>query len=104
MNVTLSQYLAVEGMAESFASALYGEDFIGPWVTGVTGADLEKTREIIGKNLDVAGFMEVRKYIFGDHPMISKAKRLVSPIVAAMQQVTMQYKHIYAKPAKRLQK
>jgi len=79
MNVTLSQYLAVEGMAESFASALYGEGFIGPWVTGVKGADLEKARDIIGKNLDVAGFMEVRKYIFGDHPMIPPSEALGIP-------------------------
>lgn len=79
MNVTLSQYLAVEGMAENFASALYGEDFIGPWVTGVKGADLEKARDIIGENLDVAGFMEVRKYIFGDHPMIPKSEALGIP-------------------------
>jgi uncharacterized protein YjaZ len=79
MNVTLSQYLAVEGMAESFASALYGEDFIGPWVTSVTGVDLEKVREIIGKNLDVAGFLEVRKYIFGDHPMVPESKVLGIP-------------------------
>ncbi len=79
MNVTLSQYLAVEGMAESFASALYGENFIGPWVTGVKGAELEKARDIIGKNLDVAGFMEVRKYIFGDHPMIPKSEELGIP-------------------------
>lgn len=79
MNVTLSQYLAVEGMAESFASALYGQDFIGPWVTGVQGSDLDKTRDIIGKNLDVAGFMEVRKYIFGDHPMLPESEALGIP-------------------------
>lgn len=79
INVTLSQYLAVEGMAESFASALYGQDFIGPWVTGVQGADLDKTRDIIGKNLDVTGFMEVRKYIFGDHPMLPESEALGIP-------------------------
>ncbi|MDH8679372.1 DUF2268 domain-containing putative Zn-dependent protease [Fusibacter bizertensis] len=79
MNVTLSQYLAVEGLAESFASFLYGDVFIGPWVTGVSGADLERTREIIEKNLDVSGFMEVRKYIFGDHPMIPESDVLGIP-------------------------
>lgn len=79
MKITLSQYLAVEGLAESFASALYGDDFIGPWVTGVKGAELEKARDIIGKNLDVAGFMEVRKYIFGDHPMVPKSEALGIP-------------------------
>lgn len=79
MNVTLGQYLAVEGMAESFASALYGGDSIGPWVTGVKGAELEKARDIISKNLDVAGFMEVRKYIFGDHPMLPKSEAIGIP-------------------------
>lgn len=79
MNVTLSQYLAVEGLAENFAADLYGQDFIGPWVTGISGADLEKTRGIIGKNLDVAGFMEVRKYIFGDHPMLPESEALGIP-------------------------
>lgn len=79
MNVTLSQYLAVEGMAESFASELYGEGFIGPWVTGVKRSDLEKARGIIGNNLDVEGFMEVRKYIYGDHPMISESETLGIP-------------------------
>lgn len=79
MNVTLSQYLAVEGMAESFASELFGEEFIGPWVTGVKGSNLKKARDIIGVNLDVAGFMEVRNYIFGDHPMIPKSEALGIP-------------------------
>ncbi len=79
MNVTLGQYLAVEGMAEGFAHALYGEDFIGPWVTGVEGTYLEKTRKIVGKNLDVSGFMEVRKYIFGDHPMLPESEALGIP-------------------------
>jgi uncharacterized protein YjaZ len=79
MNVSVSQYLAVEGMAESFASAIYGDDFIGPWVTGVEGVNLEKTRQIIGRNLDVAGFMEVRKYIYGDHPMLPASEALGIP-------------------------
>jgi uncharacterized protein YjaZ len=79
MNVTLSQYLAVEGMAESFASALYGRESVGPWVTGVTGQGLENAREIIGKTLDVAGFMEVRKYIYGDHPMVREGQALGIP-------------------------
>ncbi len=79
MNVTLSQYLAVEGLAESFASFLYGDAFVGPWVTGVSGVDLEKTKLIIENNLEVAGFMEVRKYIFGDHPMIPESDTLGIP-------------------------
>lgn len=79
MNVTLSQYLAVEGMAESFASALYGKDAIGPWVTGVVDEDVETSRKIIRKSLDVAGFIEVRNYIFGKHPMVPGSEAVGIP-------------------------
>ena len=48
-------------------------------VTNVTGAELEKSRNIIGQNLDITGFMEVRKYIFGDHPMVPEGEALGIP-------------------------
>jgi uncharacterized protein YjaZ len=60
----LLQDILVEGLAESFASSLYGEEYIGSWVTDVKGQDLEKSHEIIGESLNVRGFNEVRKYIF----------------------------------------
>ncbi|MEN6313785.1 MAG: DUF2268 domain-containing putative Zn-dependent protease [Clostridiaceae bacterium] len=66
MNVSVAKYLAVEGLAESFAASLYGAEYIGPWVTSVKGQDLEKSREIIGRSLNIQGFNEVRKYIYGD--------------------------------------
>jgi len=78
-DVTVGKYLAVEGLAESFAASLFGEEFIGPWVTGVQGEDLETSRRIISKALHVKGFMEVRKYIFGDHPMMPEGKDLGIP-------------------------
>jgi uncharacterized protein YjaZ len=76
MNVRLSQYLAVEGLAESFASYLYGEEFIGPWVTNTKESDLKKASGIIGRDIDTEGFMEVRKYMYGDHPMVPEGKSL----------------------------
>jgi len=82
MNVRLSQYLAVEGLAESFASALYGEEFIGPWVANVNETDLRKASGIIGQDIDVEGFMEVRKYMYGDHPMVPEGKSLGIPYCA----------------------
>lgn len=69
MNVSLAKYLAVEGLAESFAKDLYGEEYIGPWVTGISKEDLEKGRNILRNHLNVTGFNEVRKYIFGDQLM-----------------------------------
>lgn len=65
-DVSVARYIAVEGLAESFVASLYGEEYIGTWVTGVQGQDLEKSREIIGKSLNIRGFNEVRKYVFGD--------------------------------------
>jgi uncharacterized protein YjaZ len=78
-DVTVGKYLAVEGLAESFAASMFGEEFVGPWVTGVQGEDLERSRKIISKALDVKGFMEVRKYIFGKHPMMPEAEDLGIP-------------------------
>jgi uncharacterized protein YjaZ len=78
-DVTVGKYLAVEGLAESFAASMFGEEFVGPWVTGVQGDELEASRKIISKALDVKGFMEVRKYIFGKHPMVPEADDLGIP-------------------------
>lgn len=64
--VSVARYIAVEGLAENFAKSIYGEEYLGSWVTGVKGQDLEKSREIIGKSLNIRGFNEVRKYVFGD--------------------------------------
>ncbi len=69
-DVSVGKYLAVEGLAESFAASLFGEEFIGPWVTGVQGEDLDISRRIISKSLDIKGFMEASKYIYGKHPMM----------------------------------
>lgn len=82
MNVTVSQYLALEGLAESFVHEVYGQSYIGPWVTTSTIESIEKAKKIIGKNLDVEGFMNARKYIFGDHPMLSEEERIGLPYCA----------------------
>ncbi|CDQ40018.1 hypothetical protein BN990_02336 [Virgibacillus salexigens] len=78
-DITVGRYLAIEGLAESFAASMFGEEHIGPWVTGVQGADLETARRIISKSLDVRGFMEVRKYIFGEHPMMPETQDFGMP-------------------------
>ncbi|WP_174613697.1 DUF2268 domain-containing protein [Virgibacillus ihumii] len=65
-DITVAKYLAVEGLAESFAESMYGFEFVGPWVKEITTEDLEKSRAIIGEVLSVKGFSEVQKYIFGD--------------------------------------
>ena len=82
LNVSLSQYLAIEGLAESFAAQLYGEKYNGPWVSGIDTIGLKTASNVIGKNLDVKGFMEVRKYMYGDHPMVPEGQTLGIPYCA----------------------
>lgn len=78
--VTVAKYLAVEGLAESFAAELFGEQMIGPWVTGVNQADLEKAKRLIKDNLAVKGFMAVSPYIFGDSPFLPVSDLVGMPL------------------------
>ncbi|TPG67962.1 hypothetical protein EEL31_04890 [Brevibacillus laterosporus] len=65
-NVTVGDYLVIEGLAESFAKELYGEDLLGPWVTSFDKEDLKYSMEVIKDALNVKGFAEVSSYMFGD--------------------------------------
>jgi uncharacterized protein YjaZ len=66
MDISVGEYIVLEGLAESFAAALYGHDLVGPWVTALSAEELERSRAIIGGALDVRGFNNVRPYLFGD--------------------------------------
>ncbi|KGR78766.1 DUF2268 domain-containing protein [Ureibacillus sinduriensis] len=65
-NVTVGDYLVIEGLAESFAQELYGMEQLGPWVNGMDKEELAYSTEVIGEALDVKGFAEVSSYMFGD--------------------------------------
>lgn len=65
-NVTVGDYLVIEGLAESFAKELYGTEQLGPWVTSMDKEELEYSINVIGEALDVKGFAEVSSYMFGD--------------------------------------
>ncbi|MEK5056900.1 DUF2268 domain-containing protein [Paenibacillus sp. FSL H7-0326] len=65
-NITVGDYIIIEGLAESFASAIYGENMMGPWVSSFDEEDLHYSIEVIRQALDVKGFAEVSSYMFGD--------------------------------------
>lgn len=65
-DVTLGEYLVIEGLADSFATALYGEEHLGPWVTSIDEEELEYSIEVIREGLNIKGFAEVSSYMFGD--------------------------------------
>lgn len=65
-DVTVGDYLIIEGLAESFSKELYGEDLLGPWVTSIDKEDLQYSKEVIKDALNIKGFAEVSSYMFGD--------------------------------------
>lgn len=65
-NVTVSDYLIIEGLAESFAKELYGDELLGPWITSFDEEDLNYSLEVFKDALYVKGFGEVSSYMFGD--------------------------------------
>lgn len=65
-NVTVGDYLVIEGLAESFAKEMYGDQLLGPWVTSFDEEDLAYSFEVIKEALYVKGFAEVSSYLFGD--------------------------------------
>lgn len=77
--VTVARYLAVEGLAENFAASLYGTSAVGPWVTGVSKADVKRSKTIIHEHLSETGFMQVSPYIFGDNPFMPDAPQTGIP-------------------------
>ncbi|MCG8346461.1 MAG: DUF2268 domain-containing protein [Chloroflexales bacterium] len=66
MIANVGAYIVGEGLAESFAAKLYGEELIGPWVTEFDAALVDDARRMIGDALDKTGFDVVRQYIFGN--------------------------------------
>lgn len=63
--VTVGEYMIGEGLAESLAAELYGEDKIGPWVSQFDESRLDETKAIFRDGLNRTGFDVVRGYIFG---------------------------------------
>jgi len=69
LQTSVADYIVHEGMAESFAAALFGEDIVGYYVTDISEVELQTARELIGAGLEKTGFNLIRNYIFGDQIM-----------------------------------
>ncbi len=77
MMATVADYMVFEGLAESFAGALYGEDMVGYYVTEFDETQIDTARRLIGDNLAATGFDTLRAFIFGDY----WAEKLSLPVV-----------------------
>ncbi len=66
-DITLGEMIISEGLAENFATSLYGEDQAGPWVTKTDLATLnEYIKPIIQDGLNVQGLENLNAYLYGD--------------------------------------
>ncbi|MED4126559.1 DUF2268 domain-containing protein [Shouchella miscanthi] len=82
-NVTVGEYLVIEGLADVFVETLYGKEQLGPWVTGLDDEDLRYSISVIKDALHVTGFAEVSSYMFGDPYATEKGYQRVGLSFAA---------------------
>lgn len=72
-DITLGEMMVSEGIAENFATVLYGEEKAGPWVTKTDLKTLnEYIKPILYKGLNVQGLENLNAYLYGDE--IAKAQ------------------------------
>ena len=65
--ITLGEMMVSEGLAENFATFLYGEDNAGPWVTKTDMETLnDYIKPIIHDALHVQGLENLNAYLYGD--------------------------------------
>lgn len=66
-DITLGEMMISEGLADNFASSLYGEESLGPWATGTDMETLnDYIKPIIRDGLDVQGMDNLTAYLYGD--------------------------------------
>jgi len=94
MMTSLADYMLGEGLAESFATELYGEGVAGPWVTDFPEAELARVKAIYREALDLTGFDTLRAYIFGGQ--IAAAYDLPQVEVPMMSGYALGYKIVQA--------
>lgn len=65
--INLGELIVSEGLAENFATFLYGEDLIGPWVSKTDADTLNNIiKPILRANLEVTGLQQIMPYLYGD--------------------------------------
>lgn len=66
-DITLEEMMINEGLAENFATWMYGEENLGPWVTNTDMDTLnDYVKPLIKKALDVKGLEGITAYLYGD--------------------------------------
>lgn len=68
--ITLADMIVSEGLAETFAATMFGEDKVGKWVRETTPELLRETvKPLIRENLMTSDFQMLSSYLYGDEIM-----------------------------------
>lgn len=66
-DITLAGMMVTEGLAENYATSIYGEEKLGPWVSKIHMDALNNhVKPIIKDALDVSGMDRLTAYLYGD--------------------------------------
>lgn len=65
-SITLGEMLVSEGLAENFAVSVFGEEFLGPWVTKTDIELMPLIKDLIHKGLNATGLENITAYLYGD--------------------------------------
>lgn len=65
-DVSVEDYLVIEGLAEVFAEELYGVESRGPWVQEYDKEEMDYTIEVMKDGREARGFDQVSAYMYGD--------------------------------------
>ncbi|MBU5484317.1 DUF2268 domain-containing protein [Clostridium sp. MSJ-11] len=66
-DITLGEMMISEGLAENFATSIFGEDMVGPWVSKTDMDTLNNyIKPLIKDALDVTGLENISAYLWGD--------------------------------------
>ncbi|MEO1771770.1 DUF2268 domain-containing protein [Candidatus Enterococcus ferrettii] len=66
-DITLAEMMVSEGLAENYATSIYGKEKLGPWVSKVDMETLnDYIKPLIKDAMDVSGMDNLTAYLYGD--------------------------------------
>lgn len=66
-DITLGEMMVCEGLAENFATSIFGENMVGPWVSKTDMDTLNNyIKPLIKEVLNTTGFENISSYLWGD--------------------------------------
>lgn len=65
--VNLGEMIVSEGLAENYSTFMFGDEFLGPWVTKTNAETLNKrVKPALKERLQLTGFDQFVPYLYGD--------------------------------------